>query len=252
MRNIKDYAEQYVKSDFEMEYQVKYRRKKVLELMAKYSHKDFIEVGCGMDPLACYIDDFSKCTIVEPSDVFINNAMEHLKGKQDRMTFVKGELEQVISVLQGKHYDYIVVSSLLHEIENPSQLIKSILSLCDNNTVVHINVPNANSLHRILAKEAGLVKNEKEFSPRNYIFQQHNVFTDKELKTIVIETAAQEGKSVQILENGSFFVKPFTHRQMEQCLENGIITPGIVDGFDKIISYMPDLGSEIFLNFKLK
>lgn len=50
MRDIDKYAEDYVKGDFEI-YQVKYRRKMVLEQIAKYKPRKVLEIGCGMEPL---------------------------------------------------------------------------------------------------------------------------------------------------------------------------------------------------------
>ena len=61
----------------------------------------------------------------------------------------------------------------------------------------------------------------------------------------------KNSKKANFLEMGSYFVKPFTHRQMEQCMENNIINNEIIEGFDRMIKYMPELGSEIYVNFSL-
>ena len=73
MRNINDYFEKYIQSNFE-ETQVAFRRKKVLESIEQYRHQRVLEVGCGTKPLFKFFDDFEEMTIVEPCDEFIKTA----------------------------------------------------------------------------------------------------------------------------------------------------------------------------------
>ncbi len=47
---------------------------------------------------------------------------------------------------------FIICSGLLHEVEEPDKMIRDIFRLCGRETIVHINVPNANSIHRLVAK----------------------------------------------------------------------------------------------------
>ena len=78
MRDIDKYAEDYAQKDFES-YQVKYRRKLVLEQIAKYKPHNVLEIGCGMEPLFLYVED-ATFTIVEPSAKFCENARLLLGG----------------------------------------------------------------------------------------------------------------------------------------------------------------------------
>ena len=56
----------------------------------------------------------------------------------------------------------------------------------------------------------------------------------------------------EVLDKGSYFVKPFTHGQMKSVLDNNIIDVNILNGLNKMIKYMPDLGSEIFVDVRIK
>lgn len=80
MRDIAKYAEDYLQKDFES-YQVKYRRKLILEQIAKYKPRKVLEIGCGMEPLFLYVENVAF-TIVEPSAKFCENAESgrHLGG----------------------------------------------------------------------------------------------------------------------------------------------------------------------------
>ena len=50
MRDIHDYEIKYKEEPCET-YQVKYRRKKVLELLKKNENKYILEIGCGLEPI---------------------------------------------------------------------------------------------------------------------------------------------------------------------------------------------------------
>lgn len=252
MRDIVDYENKYLNNNFEIAYQVKYRRKKVIELLKKYPHENILEIGCGMESLAAFIDDFKEYTIVDPSEVFIENAKEKLKNSKKKVSFITNSIEDASAkLMETKNFDYIILSSLLHEVENPSRFLESVIPLCAENTVIHINVPNANSFHRLLGVESGYIKSIYNFSGSNILFQQHSVFDMDMLLGLIKAVSDKNSKNANFLEMGSYFVKPFTHRQMEQCMENNIINNEIIEGFDRMIKYMPDLGSEIYVNFSL-
>lgn len=257
MRDIDDYAKKYVKSNFEKNYQVKYRRKKVLAEMAKYAHHNILEIGSGLTSLAEDVDDFDSFTVVEPSAYFINCARGSLEQKApariDRVRFIQGLFpDDVLADISAGGYDFAVISALLHEVENPSAFLDGLLAIAADDTVMHINVPNAYSLHRLLAYEAGIIEKIEAFGERNVSLQQHNVFSLDSLMSFLNNWGDHHNIGIDVLDKGSYFIKPFTHAQMEKALEDGIIDARIIQGFDKLIKYMPDLGSEIFVNFRLK
>ena len=79
LRNIDNYVKQYLETnDFE-KYQVKYRRKRIIDSISKYNHDSILEIGCGMEPIGFFIDDLDKYTIIEPSETFANNARNMFK-----------------------------------------------------------------------------------------------------------------------------------------------------------------------------
>jgi hypothetical protein len=63
--------------------------------------------------------------------------------------------------------------------------------------------------------------------------------------------AMVEENGFRVLASGTYFVKPFTHSQMEQLLRHGIIDMRIVDALDRMTAYMPDLGCEMFVEVRL-
>lgn len=72
MRNLKEYTnvyEEHVNSNFEGE-MVKFRRRKLLEILEKFHPRRVLEVGCGMDSLFNHYSEFDSFTVVEPSEKF--------------------------------------------------------------------------------------------------------------------------------------------------------------------------------------
>ena len=122
--------------------------------------------------------------------------------------------------------------------------------MSNSDTTIILTVPNANSFHRVLAYESGLIKNVYELSQTNLRHQIHNVYDMEELMTLVNEVAFARNKQAVFLERGSYFVKPLTHKQMTQCLSFGIFDEKILDGLNNMVKYIPDFGSEIYLVFQ--
>lgn len=242
MRDIDEYTTEYAIPGFE-DYQVKYRRKLVLEQIERYKPENILEIGCGYEPLFQYTDGI-RYTIVEPSKEFYGRAKELAKDREG-ISCIKGEIEKAAEDLKAQ-YDMIICSSLLHEVENPESLLQAIRKICNDKTIVHVNVPNANSVHRLIALECGMISDTHKMSERDKALQHNNIFD----MTSLVDTIEKSGMTV--IEQGSYFVKPFTHSQMYQMLESEIIREEILDGLYNISKYMPDLGSEIYVNCKIK
>lgn len=247
MRNIDDYTNKYIAYDFE-DYQVKYRIRNTLKVLKKYSHESVLEIGCGLEPIGKYMTDIERYTIVEPSKLFIENASKLFYEKAD-LCLVNGFFEEKNKLFKQEKFSVIILSSLLHEVEEPNKMLKSIEEIADGQTIIHINVLNGNSFHRLLALESGILQSATEFSNNNINLQQHSAFT---MDTLISCIKNSLNHNIEILDKGSYWIKPFTHKQMAMMMNENIINEKILDGFEKMIKYMPELGSEIFVNFKIK
>lgn len=249
MRDINDYAEKYMDEPCE-KYQVFYRRKHILQIMKNYPHRAILEVGCGLEPLFPYIDHYDKLVVVEPAKAFADNLKSAIvrNHAQDKVSFLHGFLEKEADrILQMDiKFDYMVVSSLLHELDEPDEFLEVLKKLCSENTVVHINVPNARSIHRLIAKEMGMISNIYELSDLQIRMQRRRVY-DVEL---LVETVKNAG--FEILEHGSYLPKFLTSEQMEEILDKGVISEEIFHGLDGLSSYLPEYGSEVYVQVKRK
>lgn len=238
MRDINKYTDDYKKQDFEV-YQVEYRRKKIIEQIDKYNPKKILEIGCGIEPLFLYVED-REWVIVEPSIDFCENARKKI-SQTDHVSIIHGFLEERVTELRKENYDMIICAALLQEVENPDQILQDIFTLCGKKTIVHINVANAKSFHRILGRNMGIA-NEYELTERNILFQQNMVYDMESLEGLL------KSHNFDIINQGSCFIKPFTHRQMDGLMEKEIINREILDGLYNMTNDFPMLGSEIFVN----
>lgn len=239
MRDIKKYSDNYSVQDFEL-YQAEYRRKMIMEQIDKYHPQRILEIGCGREPLFQYVKE-KEWVIVEPAEPFCRIA-EKKMGNHDHVHILQGFFDEHVRRLERESFDMIICSSLLHEVEEPESLLKDIFQVCGEEAVVHINVPNANSFHRILAKYMGVIADEHDKSQRNIALQQNTIFDMDKLLEMVLKCR------YEVLDKGSYFIKPFTHKQMYDLIEKKIIDKKVLDGLYNMVSELPMMGSEIFIN----
>lgn len=252
MRDISKYEADYQQEDFEI-YQVKYRRKKILEYIEEIGPESILEIGCGMHPLFEFLSNelYQEYTLIEPGNEFFANAVKIGSGNEKLHMIHDFFGKNTIGCVQ-EHYlqqadklkgatRLIICASLLHEVENPGEMLEAMRMISDKNTVVLLNVPNANSFHRVLAQGMNIIKSTSEMTERNYTFQQNRVYDVNSFSDII------EKSGFRILKHETAFVKPFTHAQMMSILKNNIIDVQVLEGLYAMSDKLPELGSEIFV-----
>ncbi len=242
MRDIAKYEDEYLREGFEGK-QVEYRRKKILSIINVCKTDRMIEIGCGAHPIFEFYDKFEKYVFFEPAKKLFDNA-QRIKGNDQRILGFNENFDADIE-LGDFNPDIILCSSLLHEIENPQKMLEDIAKISCERTLIHINVPNANSFHRVLARSMGLISDVKDMSERNKILQQNRVYDMNGL------TDAVEAAGLRVVEKGSYFIKPFTHSQMWTMLKEGIITDETLDGLYTMGENDTGVGSEIYVNCRI-
>lgn len=239
MRDIGKYQQEYDQSPFE-ETMAKIRRKHVLRYLNDQKPKNVLEVGCGNYSVFNEYNCESR-SIVEPNAKFLSAALTD----DSKVWKCNRFLEQSMDELKGKSFDAIILSGLLHETEDPSSILGLVQQLCGSETTIHVNVPNARSLHRLLALESGLISSIYQKSETQTKLLQNHTF-DMEILMELVEKSGFE-----VFASGSYFTKLFTHKQMQLLIENGIVDESILKGLDTLVKYIPSYGAEIYVNAKL-
>ncbi len=224
------------------------RQRLVLEILRATGPRVVLEVGCGIDMLGEKAHQaglsMEQWVIVEPSERFCE-AARALKMGKTRVDVVQGFLEDETEAIRQRCVrppDLILCSGLLNEIEEPEGILRAARRLLGSPGVVHVNVPNAQSLHRKLAKAMGVIESEKQLTERNRQLAQYRVYDFDSL----IELAGASG--LRVIEKGGYFIKPFTHAQMESIA--GVLSAAMLDGLWQLGREMPELASEIYVNLE--
>ena len=238
-RDMADYVKQYRSLPFEP-IQIEYRRKLVLKQVELCRPKRLLEVGCGDQPLFTSLPSDMLISVVEPAQAFVDRARELAAGRS-LVQVTQGLIESV--ALGDAEFDMVVLSCVLHEVPDPSVMLAAIRRLCARNATLHVNVPNAHSLRHLLAVAMGLISSPDHKSDTQQRMQQRNRPYDTQ--SLRAELSAS---GFCVIEQGSFFVKPFTHSQMQTLVDIGFMTSAMLEGLDKLINWMPDMGSEIWAN----
>jgi SAM-dependent methyltransferase len=242
-RHAKSYIEELSKSHSLESVLSNMRKKQVILSINKYKHNNILEIGCGLNPLYPYVDGWKSYTIVEPGNEFL----DALKGiNLYNVNIYNGFLEDVYEELLENDFDYIFLSGVLNQVPNLQIFLKAINQLCKSDTVIHINVPNAYSFHRLLALEMGYINNIFEKSQANTRHQVKWVFDKDSLYKVV------QNSGFEVLDFGTYFIKLFTNEQMEKVIDLGIFEKDLLQGLENMVKYLPDMGSEMFVNIRLK
>ena len=226
-----------------------YREKNAVSFLESLQSRSLriLEIGCGYTPIARAFPTFSSYVAIEPGSA-PHEASSELEKTDERVSVKLGRLSDWEDWLIAQNFDAIVATGVLHEVDNPMSFLKSIGKLMGRETQTYLNVPNSQSLHRRLGQMAGLLSSLEQLSPRGLQIEQREVYDAGKLRQ-QIQTAIPEA---EIVNEGSFFLKPFSHPQMQSLVATGLLGREGLDALYQISEQFPDLGAELFAVFKLR
>lgn len=242
MRDIAGYAEQYRTLPFEAT-QAACRRNMVLAQIKRLKPKSILEIGCGENPIFVDLSPDIAVAVIEPSEKFIANARRLAAGRGN-VSITQGFFEDLPPDVSS--CDLILLSSLLHEVDDPQKLLACVRARCAENTTVHVNVPNARSIHRLLGVALGKTPRAAAVSEKQKQLQQYRPPYDPEGLEKEMQKA---GFTIQA--RGGMLVKPLTHAQMQKLMDKHILTKTMIKGLEKLADLIPRNASEIWVNAKV-
>ena len=244
-KNIDKYWKNY-KEIYSFEEILKiYRERKAIECLNLRKPTKILEIGCGFSPLFEEYSEFEEFTVIEPG----KKAYDFIKEKSannKKIKCINDYFENTLDILKGQKFEYISCTGVLHETPTPEVFLETLRKLSNKETYVYLNVPNAFSIHRVIAKEMGLIKNIYQKTERNLFLEQNNIFDRKSL----LDLLKKSFKNIEIIECKSFFLKPFTHSQMMDCIDANIINQNIFEGLYTASDYYEDSGCELYCLFR--
>ena len=241
-RDIEQYAKDFLQPDYAFEHILKkYRYQNILGFLKKYQPQHILEIGCATQSLFDFYHDFKTWTVIEPGEFFCNEVKKSTHFDSNKIQIIQGLIEEKVELLKKHSFDFIIFCAILHEIENQNEVLNAIYKLCNEKTLIHVLTSNNESFHLLWAQKAGLIADHTALTETGKRFQRFSTFNLKTLRAIV------EKNGFEVLEKGSFFIKPFNHAKMVQLLESGILDENLLNALNHLSDDFPNNGAEIFL-----
>ncbi len=237
-----DYAQKYlVEMDFER-HLITGRQDRCLEFLAEHRPGTLLEVGCGPDLLIDRFDlaasSIETWAVVEPS--FYADRIAERMATSDKLALTRGYVEDQIEAIRAHApggYDAVLLSGLLHETEQPANMLSAAYAVLREGGHLFVSVPNARSFHRLLAVEMGLMESATELSDRNVQLGQPIVYSRETLAPLIAAAGFSDASF------SGYMFKPFSNGQMAQVIE--AIGDDVVAGLNRLGKLFPDNAAEI-------
>lgn len=247
-RSIDEYWSRHL-VNYSFEERVQYfRQRKCSEVIGHRINESsrVLEIGPGFTPIVEKITILGSYVGIEPGELPFNSLVSRFSS-DSRVQIHKSAFEDMKNKLEHSSFDAIVSLGVLGEGGvDPADFLHQLGDLMKPESFGYINVPNKNSMHRIIGKEAGYLEDLCELSPRQTNLGVRELYDLPEL----IEAVTSSIRGASIVESGSFLIKPFTHEQLNATLQEGIIGEEVVEAMYQSSSFFPDVGAEIYVLFQ--
>ena len=174
------------------------------------------------------VEEFKALHILEGSESLLNEIPDYPNVTKYHSLFEEFDTTQ--------KYDTIVMSHVLEHIENPAFLLNKIYNWIADDGIFLVSVPNAKSIHRLVAVEMGMLTSEYMLNSRDHELGHFRVYDMDSLSKQMVEAG------FKIIDKGGIFLKPLSNGQIEKSW-----TPDIIEGFYKVGKYFQKNCSDIFI-----
>ena len=238
-RDFDDYILNYRKLDFETT-QERFRLQRLLEVIEKLQRnqnfRKILEIGPGNNSVNQKFPEFERYTILEPIQYFLEtNEIKNVKIEIRNET-----VEEFIDSKPETKYDLIILSSVIHEIQDPEAFLISLSNLIDVNTKILVVIPNNQSIHRIIGELEGYERAGSSLTQTEKRMQQGISFSVGSF----VEFAALTGYKVSDIFTS--FIKPLPHFKMHNLQQSGALSDTDLDSLYSLSNFLQPYGSEIF------
>jgi 2-polyprenyl-3-methyl-5-hydroxy-6-metoxy-1,4-benzoquinol methylase len=132
-------------------------------------------------------------------------------------------------------FDHVVAANVIHELDQPGAFLRRCRDALSDDGLVHVTHQNPASLHRLVAKEMGLLHDLSTVSARGSQFGTRRLHTADELS----EMAARAG--LHEIRREGIMLKPLPNALMEQLPDEvieGFVRAGHLDPERCAINYL--------------
>ncbi len=242
------YFSEFINLEFER-IQEFFRYRKLEEYLKSnnMSLMNILEIGPGFNSVAQMVSENQRITILEPGIELYNRNLLELSKLEDKskVTLLNVDLEEFIAssknLPKNLNFDCVILSSVIHEIENFDTLFIELLQITSRNCVFYIIVNNKNSIHRLIGRELNIIKSLDEITLTELRMGQSKAVSLNEMKTYL------NSYGIEIIRYETFFPKLLSHSKMFRLFESNRIDFEFLQKLYLISNELPDFGSEIII-----
>lgn len=196
-----------------------------------------LEVGCADgEGTKILIKYFSKIYAVDGSKRLLAKARGEIKNP--KVTFIHSMFETLDLNLK---FDTIILGHVLEHVQNPILVLRHIKQYLSVDGIILIDVPNAESIHRLVGVEMGLIDNVHILNKADLSIGHRRVYDLALLKKDVQQAG------LKIKKEGGLFLKFLSNSQITRLLEKKIINQNTVNALVILGEKYPNLAAEIYL-----
>jgi len=192
---------------------------------------NILELGPAEGPMTDILYPFCKqdYTIVDGSQTFADKIKQRHPGINSYASLFE-------DFSPSQKYSNIVLCQVLEHVADPTHILQLCKSWLADNGIIYATVPNANSLHRQLGLQMGMLQKLDELNEGDKQIGHRRVF----FMDSFVECFNQAGLS--IVHKGGYFLKPLTDHQMyTQCTKEQL------DAFFSLGEKHPDIAGIIYV-----
>lgn len=189
-----------------------------------------LEMGCSGGLMTAKLARrFLKLTVVDGSSKYID-CSKKLVGDR-KVNFIISLFENFET---EERFDDIIMSHILEHVENPVSVLKRAKKLLKDKGKIHIAVPNARSLHRMIGQKMGLIKRLDELTSNDQKMGHRRIYDKDSLKKDIKKAG------LKVVGSEGVFLKPLSAYQIKNWDKN------ILDAFSKVAKSFSDYCSTIY------
>jgi len=186
----------------------------IRHLMENNIRGDVLDIACGDGLLTKALSESQYVTSIYGVDNSKDAIITAKKRKYScPVTFYSSSFEKFS--LKRK-FDSVLAINILEHVNDHIYFLKKLKSFLKKDSKAYIYVPNADSLHVLLAVEMGVIPNKYHLNQWQKDFVGHTIHYDIHLFSSHIKASG-----LVIVDIGSIIFKPFSNPQMDFLLSSG-------------------------------
>lgn len=217
------YNKSFLRIDFEL------TRFNYLALKKYFKGDTAMEMGPALGQMTKFLkEDFMELHLIEAAENLLNQIPNNESIIKHNAFFE--EFDEKIQV------DTIIMSHVLEHLEKPVEILSRFKKFLKEDGVFLVSVPNAKSIHRLVAEDMGLLNSIYSLNERDNELGHYRVY-DMDLLMKDCEEAGYK-----VVDKGGVFLKPLSNGQIENTW-----TPEMINSFNNIGKNFPEYCAEIFV-----